>query len=284
MNSLVQDYTNFEDIGTWLKTHGVTDYIIHDNLVVDIASSLDLANQKITHLPFQFGRVESDCFLNGNHLTTLKNAPYEVKGSFFCSKNRLTTLEGSPHTVGITFDCSENNLTTLKGSPEKLGSGFDCSYNQLTTLQGGPEIVPGWFFCNSNKLISLKYAPCKVGINIEAHDNPIKSLKDFTGIIQGGLFLTGFDLTKENILQWKFDCMKLVIKNSVTRLKLLEKYYFVIQNPSPHLELLKKYYDTDVKKTVTLSIQLKVLKTILLENKLQTELKPHDSIIARRKI
>ena len=125
-------------------------YTINDDGSIDVEGDVDLSREKLTKIPFSFGKVSGVFYCSYNQLTSLEGAPNNVGGYFACYNNQLTTLKGVPNTVGGGFDCTNNQLTTLEGVPNTVGGDFYCTYNQLTTLDGAPNTVGGGFDCYSN--------------------------------------------------------------------------------------------------------------------------------------
>lgn len=149
-------FNNKQDIIDWLKQMNYQDYIIHDNLVVDIDGDVDLVEKNLKELPIQFG---------------------EIKGYFDCSLNQLTHLKGSPHTVYSWFNCQANQLKTLEGGPQIVGDSYDCSSNELHSLEGSPKILHKTFFASHNKLLSLLHCPKEMKGSVFLDFNYLTSLK-----------------------------------------------------------------------------------------------------------
>ena len=84
---------NKSEIEQWLKKYNITNYTIHDNLVVDVNGDVDVSSKELTKLPFQFGKVT---------------------GKFDCGSNNLTSLQYCPTTVGRDFSCSNNPFKVTK--------------------------------------------------------------------------------------------------------------------------------------------------------------------------
>jgi hypothetical protein len=76
-------------ITKWLDEMAVTNYIINDDLTIDVNGDVDLHGENLEMFPsyVHFGRVA---------------------GSFYCSSNQLVSLEGCPREVGGWFDCRNN--------------------------------------------------------------------------------------------------------------------------------------------------------------------------------
>lgn len=103
-------------------THSSADYIINDDLSVDVINECDVnfSNERkhkdgrLTKLPIKFNKVE---------------------GLFDCSYNLLTSLEGCQKIVGYEIMCNNNLLTNLEGCPTECAD-LNVSKNKLTTLRG----------------------------------------------------------------------------------------------------------------------------------------------------
>ena len=93
----------------FLEEHGIKNYSINEDGIVDVDGNVDLSDKNLTSIPVQFGKVG---------------------GAFYCSRNHLTTLEGAPRSVGGWFGCSHNQLTTLKGAPQSVRRAFYCRNNK----------------------------------------------------------------------------------------------------------------------------------------------------------
>ena len=71
----------------FLEEHGIKNYSINEDGIVDVDGNVNLYDKNLTSIPIQFGRVS---------------------GWFDCESNKLTTLEGAPQSVGDWFDCRNN--------------------------------------------------------------------------------------------------------------------------------------------------------------------------------
>ena len=97
-------------IEAWLKKYKVSNYIIIEDLSVDVNGGVDLSFKGLVEIPVRFG---------------------VVSGNFDCSANKLTSLVGCPTSVGGSFSCFWNRLVSLEGCPVKIGGSFDCNSNKL---------------------------------------------------------------------------------------------------------------------------------------------------------
>ncbi len=201
------------------KNHGIENWSINKDGLVDVDGDVNLAFRDLTKLPLQFGRVTGGFYCHINKLTTLEGAPTEIGDGFFCDDNRLTTLEGAPKEVRGNFECQwnvlttlegapkevrgnfychHNYLTTLEGAPTEVDDHFYCSHNDLTTLEGAPKEVRGGFYCQFNKLTTLEGAPTEVGGNFWCFNNKLTTLKWAPEYVDGEVIILPNDnLPKE---------------------------------------------------------------------------------------
>ena len=154
-----------EEIVIWLADNNIEDYVINEDLSVDVNDVVKLSAHSYENglLPIQFGYVSGGFFCQNSCLLSLVGCPYGVLGSFDCSGNQLSSLEGGPGEVRGGYSCDNNSITSLRGSPNSIAGDFDCSFNSLVDLRYCPEIVKGGFNCYRNKLDSLFYLPESVG-------------------------------------------------------------------------------------------------------------------------
>ena len=148
-------YKTREEVEIWLVLMNVKNYVINDDLTVDVNSRVDLSFKDLKDVPIKFNKIEGD---------------------FNCSDNNLTSLEGCPTVINGGFHCGFNNLTSLKGCPTVINGGFHCSNNYLTSLECCPKEVNGNFSCNNNnRLISFEFFPQEINGNfIFLHNIEIK--------------------------------------------------------------------------------------------------------------
>jgi hypothetical protein len=125
------------------EKYEIENYIINDDLSIDVDGAVDLYNKKLEYLPLKFNYVD---------------------GNFNCARNKLKTLEGCPQTVGGRFNCYFNELKTLEGCPQTVNGDFNCFNNKLESLKGSPQTVGGHFGCEDNKLRDLEHFPEVNGI------------------------------------------------------------------------------------------------------------------------
>src|SRR5271157_672879 len=95
----------------WLNTYEIDNYVINDDLTIDVKDDVILYDKNLSSFPD---------FIKFNHVT----------GYFYCSDNQLTSLVGCPFSVGGDFYCSYNQLTSLVGCPFSVGGKFYCHDNK----------------------------------------------------------------------------------------------------------------------------------------------------------
>jgi hypothetical protein len=122
-------------IENWLNRYATYNYIIHDNLTVDVDGDIYIENCCISKLYFKFGKITGDFKCSCNNLTSLKNCPDYVGGQFNCSNNKLTSLKYCPSYVGGYFNCSFNKLSSLQYCPSYVGFIFNCYGNRLSNIK-----------------------------------------------------------------------------------------------------------------------------------------------------
>lgn len=124
-------------IENWLNIMRVKNYIINENLSIDVNSSLNLVSKNIKFFPdfIQFRNI---------------------KGYFNCSHNELISLRGFPKNIGNYFICSHNNLKSLKGGPEIVEGNLDCTNNPLESLEGFPKKVGGYLVSDKGLFSPLR--------------------------------------------------------------------------------------------------------------------------------
>jgi hypothetical protein len=118
-----------KEIEYWLYRNCIKNYVIHDNLTVDVMGNVNINNKNLNELPFQFGIVTGSFYCNNNNLTSLRGSPYEVTGDFNCMGNILHSLKDCPINIHKNFYCAYNPIKTLKGFKSNIGKSFFHSYD-----------------------------------------------------------------------------------------------------------------------------------------------------------
>ena len=97
----------------WLYSMSIKNYIINDDLTIDVNGSVNLSYKNLTHFPK---------FIKFNH----------VSGFFWCDHNQLISLEGCPKIIDGPFMCSDSYLENLDYFPEYVGDDLFLMRNKLT--------------------------------------------------------------------------------------------------------------------------------------------------------
>ena len=192
-----------QEIKYWLAKHEIINYIINDDLTVDVYEDVFLSKNTPNFL-VQFGTIEGDFDCSNIELTSLKGCPKIIKGNFSCSDNPLSSLKYGPIEVEKNFSCSNTDITNLKFSPKKVGNNFSCSFCKLTSFLGCLKKINGNFSCSYNQLTSFKYLPESINGNFIATANKFNSFKFFPKNISGFIYLEQNLLIKDMLVD--FDC------------------------------------------------------------------------------
>lgn len=150
-----------DNIITFMDEYNIDNYIINDDMTVDINGDIDISGNDIIDFPFKFNRVIGDFDCSNNLLTSLKNIPNYISGSCYLFENNLTSIDFMPE-IGDNLSLSFNYLTSLKGCPKRVNGSFYCGNNKLLSLRGCPEYVGGYFGFICNKVSSLRWI-CQTG-------------------------------------------------------------------------------------------------------------------------
>lgn len=158
--------------------------------ILDCYQDVDLSNQNLISLPFNFGIIGGYFDCSNNKLTSLKGCPTRIDGGFYCHNNKLISLKECPTKIDGNFNCGNNKLTSIKGCPTQIDGDFHCGNNKLTSLEGFPTQISGDFYCGNNNF-DIKtwieiieyfyhkdvYTQCDIVQNNSNRENTLKSLK-----------------------------------------------------------------------------------------------------------
>lgn len=218
-------FDNKKDISQWLLKYHIENFIIQDDLTVDVNQDVEIKNdsqQKIQHLPIQFGEIKGDFLLNGLGLNTLKGCPHSVLGDFNVSHNELTHLDYFPKIIKNSIYLSYNKLTTVdlrQLDIKKLSLSFNLidslknihNYSSIETLHIGGNNLIDLDGCPDVKALILSY--------MYPYDDTVKlSLK---GISKNIISLNLWDSHIDHIEELE-DChhlKKLVLAKNLTNLQ-----------------------------------------------------------------
>lgn len=139
-------YTTKEETEQWLNLMGIKNYIIHDDLKVDVKENVNISAKNLDFIPIQFGLVHGDFNCSQNNLKSLEGSPYEVAcfepygrdtyhlGSFFCQDNQLESLAFAPKKVFRYMHCVDN--AQLKDFPS-----FDTQVQTIVLNDNNGELI-----------------------------------------------------------------------------------------------------------------------------------------------
>ena len=123
-------YNTRKEIENWLNEIEIEDYVINEDLTVDVNEDVNIHEMSIKEIPIRFGRVNGNFNCNSNLLINLKNCPNVVNGSFYCANNQLTSLEGCLEVISGDFNCGGNKLTNFEYFPKEIrGNHVQIIYN-----------------------------------------------------------------------------------------------------------------------------------------------------------
>lgn len=165
-----KDYIEFN-----LDKFEIKNYIINDDLSVDVRGDVDISGRNLIKIPIKFNIIDGDFDCSNNKLTNLVNSPRTINGIFNCSKNNIYTLIGGPNFIKMAYDCSDNLLEELDGYPIICPNIFDCSNNQINTLKHLPKILDVVFFDVSYNRLKNLTGPVKTK-NFDCSNNNITTL------------------------------------------------------------------------------------------------------------
>lgn len=176
-----------KEIKDWLLDMNIKNYIIQDDLTVDVNDNVSLYNKGLITIPVQFRHINGDFDVSNNELITLKGCPISCN-NFYAHMNELESLEFCPKKVINNFYCHMNKIKSLIFCPKSIKGSFNCSHNLLSSLEYGPHKTID-YFCHFNQLTTLKgiadiiYGDLVLSPNFDIIDN-IPSKLDGSVIFQ----------------------------------------------------------------------------------------------------
>lgn len=105
---------NKDEIENWLFKHHIKNFIINDDLTVDINGDVNLKDKSLYLIPIQFGVVLGTFDISDNNLFSLKGAPFKVGEDFVCDSNKLKTLKFAPIKIGKLCYVVDNPIRKIK--------------------------------------------------------------------------------------------------------------------------------------------------------------------------
>lgn len=94
-------------IKAWLDEYKIENYIINDDLTIDVNGSVNISDMWIEEFPsyIRFGIVTGDFDSNNNELISLIGCPRTIGGDFHYCLNTGVSLDGFPQSIGGNFYC-----------------------------------------------------------------------------------------------------------------------------------------------------------------------------------
>jgi hypothetical protein len=185
-----------DEIAQWLYALSINNFLIHDNLIVDIQENVDLSNMNLKVLPFHFGVIDGDFCCNNNLLTNLINAPNTVKGTFSCEYNLLKTLKGAPKAIGKHFIFSGNSVSSFKYLPAHIKGNVVALNNPISSIKELSVIFGGSLVANIMPYFDSKI----IELNDFYHDSfldvPFETIKAIQEKLKMETFLKSSTTTK----------------------------------------------------------------------------------------
>lgn len=148
---------NYSKIKELCGEYGIKDYIINNDLTIDVDGDVDLRNLNITEIPLNFNKVKGKFCIPNTKIKSLKGCPKYIGGHFelyFCQD--LKNFEYGPTYVGGDIDAFSTGIESLKGLPDVINRNLDLSSSRLTSLKHSPKIINGQFDVSNNKLDSVE--------------------------------------------------------------------------------------------------------------------------------
>lgn len=147
-----------KEIKSWLDSLDIKNYVINDDLTIDINGDINLRRKLHTKkIPYKFRNVSGEFNCEHNNLKLLTNCPDFVGGDFVCCNNELVSLSEGPKEVLGNYYAYKNQLVTLKGIPKSLYS-FYCSDNSITSLEY-LENIQHELDIQDNNIKSIEFLP-----------------------------------------------------------------------------------------------------------------------------
>jgi hypothetical protein len=100
----------YDMIKKWLDKMDIKNYIINNDLTIDVDGQVNLLGRRLTKIPsfIQFNKVRSYFSIARNQLISLRGCPYYVGNNFYCDFNELKSLKYMPKYIGNYLFCNNN--------------------------------------------------------------------------------------------------------------------------------------------------------------------------------
>jgi len=106
----------------WLDEMGVENYIINDDLTIDVKGNVSLVFKKLIKFPnyIQFYHIQGYFSCSNNELISLNGSPLICDDGFFCNFNKLDDLNYLPKIINGNLYCYANNIDFTKEYCNKI--------------------------------------------------------------------------------------------------------------------------------------------------------------------
>lgn len=143
-------FSTQEQIIDWLKEVKVKNYIINDDLTVDVDDDVIFGGKQLYWIPVQFNKINGDFECDRNNLQSLKGCPVHVEGDFKCMRNIwLKSLKYSPKYIKGDFEFWGCAVSSLKGISEYVGENIFGSNNSIEKIDAWPKKFNGEMHLNN---------------------------------------------------------------------------------------------------------------------------------------
>lgn len=119
----------------WLKKNNDANYIINDDLSVDVDGDVNIISKKLDKIPIKYNNIKGNFDCSNNNLSTFDNFPEYVGNYMWCNQNEFISLKGFSTYIGKSLVLDENKLTNLIGLSH-MNIDLVIFDNPLTTLDG----------------------------------------------------------------------------------------------------------------------------------------------------
>jgi hypothetical protein len=226
---------------------------IHNDLSVDVFTSVDLSFKDLEKIPLQFNNIYGDFDCSFNQLKTLEGCPKTVSGKFSCNNNKLSNFKGCPHTIN-KLDCydigyyevaSYHGYSSIHYSPITRYFGrernieLDNVLGQYSDSKKEKVLRIGDSRISYNKIVSFEGFPERImSIDpINWNSNTTTMLKTHTSIESLLTMISSRDLVKYIKYINEYD---VISRNYIYVSRLLDVLYLL--NINPHF-LKDDYFD-----------------------------------------
>jgi hypothetical protein len=162
----------------WLKQHNIANYVIKDDLTIDVQNNLQLIDLKESSLPeyINFGYVYGKLECLNNNFTTMRGFPKKIGRFANINYNKkLRSLEFLPQEIMINdtnykytygYGLLNNNIKSFVGLPEIIAGSLWIQKNPVNSLEGFPKIIKGNLWIDHRFSLKQITDICQVNGNI----------------------------------------------------------------------------------------------------------------------